>query len=158
MQASKSTTSKKNNKGLEILIIEPATRSTNLIEVTKQLDYYVQQNYKTLFDCIKTSKLREINPPQRPTHQHQPVSQPQPQSSFIHDPAFILLLQALNPEAAARLQQTQTTPTQPQQTTTSRVQTRSMTQRPQQSAPSEDQQHTEDENEEEQEEQLQELH
>jgi hypothetical protein len=50
MQASKSTTSKRNNKGLEILIIDPATRSTNLIEVTKQLDYYVQQNYKTLFD------------------------------------------------------------------------------------------------------------
>lgn len=75
------------NIGVPILIMDPWTKRSNIVEVSKFLDIYVQQHYKTLEDCIKIFKLRDIIPPRRPTTTTNDFLY-----SMINNPNFMTLL------------------------------------------------------------------
>jgi hypothetical protein len=58
------------------IIINPQTKVTNIAQVMKQLDNYVQENFTTLSNCITTFKLPSIDPPSYPTLSNQQQSNP----------------------------------------------------------------------------------
>jgi hypothetical protein len=53
-------------ENIEIINFNPLTKSSNITQVMKQLDNYVQENFTTLSNCITTFKLPKINPPISP--------------------------------------------------------------------------------------------
>jgi hypothetical protein len=61
--------------------INPQTKVTNIAQVMKQLDNYVQENFTTLSNCITTFKLPSIDPPSYPTLSNQQQSNPTPSTT-----------------------------------------------------------------------------
>lgn len=105
MQQNSNTNQNFNKKfssiGVPLLHIDQFSKKTNLLEVTKCLDIYVQQNYLTLHDCIKTLTLRDIHPPNKPTNK---VAE-NTFTNMLNNPTFMTILSICNPEAMLKLQQ-----------------------------------------------------
>lgn len=85
-----------NNNNIPILNIDPISKRSNIHEVSKQLNIFVQLNYETLGDCIKTLQLNEIIPPKKPIADDLI-------STLMNNPFLMLLIQTLNPVAFNRL-------------------------------------------------------
>ena len=58
--------SKTSSFGLPKLTYDHVKQRSNLLEVEKALNFYVQQNFTTLHDCISLRSLRIINIPSPP--------------------------------------------------------------------------------------------
>jgi hypothetical protein len=66
---------------IDKITINPQTKVTNIAQVMKQLDNYVQENFTTLSNCITTFKLPSIDPPLYPTLSNQQQSNPTPSTT-----------------------------------------------------------------------------